>query len=166
MHTEDMVIKQRGAEPKAKEIPNKHQPYLIMHFLTRIPMICGISGGELRRRACVGHQICARHCERSFTKVISCVPANSPVRQVITFYVLHEATERALVRPRGWQLMYSSQQKVRECWYLSFVTFHGGLLPGAGTWDPTHDKVMREKTWRARQIRFSGIPKSCPQRSP
>jgi len=55
------------------------------------------------------------------------VPANNPVRQVITFYALHEATERVLVRPRGWQLMYSSQQKVREYWYLSLVTFHGGL---------------------------------------
>ena len=125
--TEDMVIKQIGTEPKAKEIPNKHQPYLIMHFLTRSPMTCGICGGELRRMAHVGHQIYARHYKRSFTKVISCVPSNSPVRRVITFSVLHEATERVLVRPRGLQLMYSSQQKVRECWYLSFVTFNGGL---------------------------------------
>ena len=34
-----------------------------------------------------------------------------------------------------------------------------GVLPGANTRDPTHDKVMREKIWQARQIRFSGIPK-------
>lgn len=49
----------------------------------------------------VGHQIYARHCKRSFTKVISCVPSNSPVRRVTIFSVLHEATERVLVRPRG-----------------------------------------------------------------
>ena len=30
---------------------------------------------------------------------------------------------------------------------------------GANTRDPTHDKVMREKTWQARRIRFSGVSK-------
>ena len=39
-------------------------------------------------------------------------------------------------------------------------------LPGASTRDPTHDKVMREKTWWARWIRFSGIPKSFPKAAP
>ena len=39
-------------------------------------------------------------------------------------------------------------------------------VQGAGTWDPTHDKVMREKTWQARRVRFLGILKSCPWRSP
>ena len=32
-------------------------------------------------------------------------------------------------------------------------------VPGANTRDPTHDKAMREKTWRARRIRFSGVSK-------
>ena len=38
----------------------------------------------------------------------------------------------------------------------------GSTLPGASTRDPTHDKVMREKTWRARWIRFSRIWKAAP----
>ena len=33
------------------------------------------------------------------------------------------------------------------------------LMPGASTRGPTHDKVMREKTWQAGQIRFSGALK-------
>ena len=32
-------------------------------------------------------------------------------------------------------------------------------LPGANTWDPTPNKAIREKTWRARRIRFSGVSK-------
>ena len=32
-------------------------------------------------------------------------------------------------------------------------------LPGANTQDRTHDKAMREKTWQARRIRFSGVLK-------
>ena len=34
-----------------------------------------------------------------------------------------------------------------------------GFLPEANTQDPTYDKAIREKTWWARQIRFSGVSK-------
>ena len=40
-----------------------------------------------------------------------------------------------------------------------------GKLLGAGTRDPTHDKVMREKTLQARRIRFSGFRKGQLMRS-
>ena len=40
------------------------------------------------------------------------------------------------------------------------------LVPGANTWNPTHDKVMREKTWQARQIRFSRISKRPAHETP
>ena len=32
-------------------------------------------------------------------------------------------------------------------------------VPGANTRDPTPNKAVREKTWRARRIRFSGVSK-------
>ena len=53
-------------------------------------------------------------------------------------------------------------QKRRECIWLLGNSLKFKMtqpLPGASTWDPTHDKVMREKTWQARRIRFSGVPK-------
>ena len=63
-----------------------------------------------------------------------------------------------------WSLLLRLQNCNFSCFWCLFLV--SGFLPGSGTWDPPHDKVMREKTWWARRIRFSGIPKSCPRRSP
>ena len=60
-------------------------------------------------------------------------------------------------------------QRIMLCkWkkYTENCNTYSWYLPGANTQDPTHDKAIREKTWRARQIRFSGISKSCSQLSP
>ena len=39
-------------------------------------------------------------------------------------------------------------------------------MPGAGTGDPTHDKVMRRKPDRQGGSGFQGFRKAAPRRSP
>ena len=75
----------------------------------------------------------------------------------------------------AWEKFSASEMHILEkkmaihssilAWKILWPEEPGGL-PGASTRDPTHDKVMREKTWRARPIRFSRIPKRLAHEIP
>ena len=53
-----------------------------------------------------------------------------------------------------------------HCWVFQICSHIDAALPGANTRDPTHDKAIREKTWRARRISFSGVFEKASSRDP
>ena len=75
----------------------------------------------------------------------------------------------------AWEKFSASEMRILEkkmaihssilAWKILWPEEPGGL-PGASTRDPTHDKVMKEKTWRARRIRFSRIPQRLAHEIP